>query len=115
MLIEKLVAGVVQVETAIGPRYLVPSFVQRLYLLWTFRNFPILPHAVLSKRQQRMIDRMCGEQRFASLPYVQGMEDLPLIGTVERRPAIGIDALPPRRPPASAPASVLPAGVRQQG
>jgi len=114
MLIEKLVAGVVQVDTPIGPRYIVPSFVQRVYLLWTFRNFPILPHAVLSRRQQRIIDRMCGEQRFASVPYVEGTDDLPVIGTVERRPAIRMDALPPRRPAASAPA-VLPAEVRQQG
>ena len=55
MLIEKLAAGVVQVKTPIGPRYVMPSFSQRLYLVWMFRNFPILPHAVLSGRQQRMI------------------------------------------------------------
>ena len=54
MLIEKL-AGllgdkVVQVRTPIGPRYIMPSFLQRVYLLWMFRNFPILPHAVLNRR-----------------------------------------------------------------
>ena len=65
MLIEKLADGVVRVQTAIGPRYLKPSFLQRVYLLWMFRNFPNLPHAVLSRRQQRLIDRMCAEQRFA--------------------------------------------------
>jgi hypothetical protein len=69
MLIEKLADGVVQVQTPIGPRYVMPSFLQRVYLLWTFRNFPILPHAVLNRRQQRMIDRMCREQRFASMAY----------------------------------------------
>ena len=49
MLIEKLAAGVVQVQTPIGPRYVMPSFLQRVYLLWMFRNFPILPHAVLNR------------------------------------------------------------------
>ena len=75
MLIEKLAAGVVRVQTPIGPRYVMPSFLQRLYLLWMFRNFPILPHAVLSRRQQRMIDRMCSEQSFASMAYADGMDE----------------------------------------
>ena len=101
MLIEKLTAGVVQVQTPIGPRYVMPSFRQRVYLLWMFRNFPILPHAVLNGRQQRMIDRMCSEQRFASMAYADGMDEAPVIGTVEHRPPIGADQLPPRRPMAS--------------
>ena len=100
MWIEKLAAGVVQVQTPIGPRYVMPSFVQRVYLLWMFRNFPILPHAVLGRRQQRMIDRMCSEQRFASFAYADGMHDTPVIGTIERRPPIMPDQTPPKRPPA---------------
>jgi hypothetical protein len=98
MLIEKLAAGVVQVQTPIGPRYVMPSFLQRLYLIWMFRNFPILPHAVLNLRQQRMINRMCSEQRFASMAYADGMDEAPVIGTVERRPPIGADQLSMRRP-----------------
>jgi len=114
MLIEKLAAGVVQVETPIGPRYVMPSFLQRVYLLWMFRNFPILPHAVLSRRQQRMIDRMCGEQRFASMAYADGMEEVPVIGTVERRPPVGTaDQWSPRRPVTSG-APGLAAEVRQR-
>jgi len=101
MLIEKLAAGVVQVQTPIGPRYVMPSFLQRIYLLWMFRNFPILPHAVLSGRQQRMIDRMCGEQSFASFAYADGMHEAPVIGTIERRPTVGNEPLPPRRPATS--------------
>ena len=97
MFIEKLADGVVQVQTPIGPRYVVPSsFLQRIYLLWMFRNFPILPHAVLSRRQQRLIDRMCSEQRFASTVYVAGADEAPVIGVVEQRPAVTND-LPPRR------------------
>ena len=113
MFIEKLAAGVVQVQTPIGPRYVMPSFLQRVYLLWMFRNFPILPHAVLNGRQQRMIDRMCREQRFASMAYADGMDEAPVIGTVEHRPPVGAEQLPPRRPAASD-ASGLAAEVRQR-
>ena len=115
MLIEKLAAGVVQVQTPIGPRYVMPSsFFQRAYLVWMFRNFPILPHAVLSRRQQRMIDRMCSEQRFASSAYSDGMSEVPVIGTVEHRPPRVATSQPPRHPPASEGPSVLPAELRQQ-
>lgn len=114
MLIEKLAAGVVQVQTPIGPRYVMPSFLQRVYLLWMFRNFPILPHAVLSRRQQRMIDRMCGEQRFVSMAYSDGMNEAPVLGTIEHRPAISADRLPPRRPMASEGGQSLAAEVRQR-
>ncbi len=113
MLIEKLAAGVVQVQTPIGPRYVMPSFLQRVYLLWVFRNFPILPHAVLSGRQQRMIDRMCSEQVFASLPYVDGLDEAPVIGIIERRPAIGTPELSPRRRPIAS-ETALAADARQR-
>jgi hypothetical protein len=113
MLIEKLAAGVVQVQTPIGPRCVMPSFLQRIYLLWMFRNFPILPHAVLSGRQQRMIDRMCSEQRFASMAYADGMDEAPVIGTVEHRPPMGSDQLPPRRP-AARESNALAAEARQR-
>jgi len=100
MLIEKLAAGVVEVQTPIGPRYVMPSFMQRVYLIWMFRNFPILPHAVLSRRQQRLINRMCSEQSFASMAYADGME-APVIGTIEHRPPVVTSTLPPRRPATS--------------
>jgi len=116
MWIEKLSDGVVQVQTPIGPRYLMPSFLQRVYFLWMFRHFPILPHAVLSTGQQRMIDRLCSEQRFVSMAYADGMDDAPVIGTVERRPnpKMGSDSLPPRRPVASESSSGLAAEARQR-
>lgn len=114
MLIDKLAAGVVQVQTPIGPRFVMPSFLQRVYLLWMFRNFPILPHAVLSARQQRMIDRMCSEQRFASMAYADGMNEAPVLGTIEHRPPIAADRLPPRRPMANEASGPLAAGARQR-
>jgi hypothetical protein len=115
MWIEKLAGGVVRVQTPIGPRYVMPSFFQRVHLLWMFRNFPILPHAVLSGRQQRMVDQLCSEQAFESMAYSgDGMEEAPVIGTVERRPAIGTAPLPPRRPAASENSRGLPAEVQQR-
>jgi hypothetical protein len=114
MWIDKLADGVVQVQTPIGPRYLMPSFLQRAYFLWMFRHFPILPHAVLSSWQQRLIDRLCSEQRFVSMAYADGLEDAPVIGTVERRQAKGPESLPPRRPVVSEGAQGLQAEVRQR-
>ena len=114
MLIEKLADGVVQVQTPIGPRFLMPSFLQRVYFVWMFRHFPILPHAVLSKGQKRMIDRLCSEQRFVSMAYADGMEDAPVIGTVEKRPKTGPDMFVPRRPVVSETASGLAAGIWQR-
>jgi len=114
MWIDKLADGVVQVQTPIGPRYLMPTFLQRVYFVWMFRHFPVLPHAVLSTGQKRMIDRLCSEQRFVSMAYADGMEDAPVIGTVERRPKMGPESLPVRRPAVSESASGLAAEVRQR-
>lgn len=114
MWIYKLADGVVQVQTPIGPRYIMPSFLQRAYFLWMFRHFPILPHAVLNSWQQRLIDRLCSEQRFVSMAYANGLEDAPVIGTVEKRQPTE-PLLPPRRPAASEGAQGLAAEVRQRG
>ena len=83
MWIDKLADGVVQVQTAMGPRYVMPSFLQRAYFVWMFRHFPILPHAVLNSWQKRLIERLCSEQRFVSMAYADGLQDAPVIGTVE--------------------------------
>jgi hypothetical protein len=114
MWIDKLADGVVQVQTPIGPRYVMPSFLQRAYFLWMFRHFPILPHAVLTSGQQRLIDRLCSEQRFVSMAYADGLDDAPVIGTVERRSATGSEPLPPRRPAVSEGSRGLAAEARQR-
>jgi hypothetical protein len=114
MLIEKLADGVVRVQTPIGPRYVMPSFRQRLYLVWMFRNFHILPHAVLNRRQQRLIDRLCAEQRFASMAYADGMDEVPVIGTIERRPAIGAEDLSARGATAAEGSRGMAAELRQR-
>lgn len=87
MWLEKLFAGVLRVLTPLGARYIQPSFVQRIYLLWIFRHFRVLPLQVLTPRQRRVIDALCVEPRFVPLTEKDGWE-APIIGTLERRPPI---------------------------
>ena len=86
-MLEKLFAGVLRVLTPLGPRYIKPSFAQRVYLLWVFRHFQILPLQVLTSRQRRIIDALCMEPRFVSQMDADGWE-APILGTLERRPPI---------------------------
>ncbi len=101
MWIEKLTDGIIQLDTAIGPRYVQPNLLQRAYLLWTFRNFVSLPHQVLRPRERRLIDRLRNENRFVSLS-VAGTSDRPIIGRVERRTPVPVEAVPIRKPVSSA-------------
>lgn len=87
MWMEKLFAGVLRVLTPLGPRYIKPSLTQRIYLLWIFRNFQVLPLQVLTRRQRRLIDALCVEPRFVSLAEPEGWEP-PVLGTLERRPPV---------------------------
>ena len=84
MWIEKISSSVLRVMTPLGPRYAKPSSRERLYLAWIFRHFPSLPEQVLSPRQQKLIERV--EREFPFQPDAQDPSELPLIGTVERRP-----------------------------
>jgi hypothetical protein len=115
MWLEKLLAGVLRVHTPLGPRYLKPSFAQRLYLMWVFRNFQSLPLKVLSSRQQDLIEAMCDENRFVS--WGIGFEDAPLLGTLEQRPSVPSHPAPPRRPSTSVESAVAPfaAEARRRG
>ena len=97
MSIQKLSGGVLRVLTPLGPRYLRPSLAQRIYLLWIFRNFSTLPVKVLTSRQLRLIDTICAEQK--SLATLG--DSLPLLGTLEERPPMASENLPPRRPNAN--------------
>jgi hypothetical protein len=104
MWLEKIFFGVLRVLTPLGPRYLKPSFWQRLHLLWIFRNFQTLPVKVLTLHQQRLLEVMCAENRFVS--FGVGVDDAPLLGTLEQRPPV--PPLPPRRPSSSVADSVAP-------
>ncbi|MGA7077241.1 MAG: hypothetical protein WBQ43_17085 [Terriglobales bacterium] len=97
MWIEKLTAGVVALDTPIGPRYVQPNLVQRAYLIWTFRNFFSLPQQVLRPWERRLIDRLWSENRFVSLSTA-GAPDRPVIGRIERRAPAQAEVLPFRKP-----------------
>jgi len=111
MWLEKLSYGFLRVLTPLGPRYLKPSLMQRVYLLWLFRNFATLPIKVLSARQQRRIERMCAAKGFVSLPM--GAVDLPVLGTLEQRPPIDVEGPPPRFPSRSVSETVAPFAADQ--
>jgi hypothetical protein len=87
MWIEKLFAGVLRVLTPLGPRYIKLSLAQRIYLLWIFRNFKMLPLQVLTSRQRLVIDALCVEPKFVSQTDTDGWE-APVLGTLERRPPV---------------------------
>jgi hypothetical protein len=105
MWLEKLTSGVLRILTPLGPRYLSPSFAQRLYLIWVFRHFETLPVKVLSPRQRRMIEFMCANNQFVSLDMA--MYSAPVLGTLEQRPPLPV-AAPARRSGASVRDSVGP-------
>jgi hypothetical protein len=114
MWIEKLTDGVLELDTPIGPRYIQPNFVQRAYLLWTFRNFVSLPQQVLSSWESRLIDRLWSENRFVSLSVVgismAGTHDRPVIGRIERRSKTSPEILPIRKPVAGSESAVAEQG-----
>jgi hypothetical protein len=91
MLIEKLSEGVLCILTPLGPRYLRPSFWDRLHLLWIFRHFHRLPQQVLSSREQRFIEMLCQSDQFVSGLRRNGLEDAPVIGTLEHRVPVFIE------------------------
>ncbi|MGA9527515.1 MAG: hypothetical protein WBS24_05320 [Terriglobales bacterium] len=106
MWIKKLLAGVLELDTSIGTRYLEPSLVQRARLLWTFRNFSSLPHQVLRPSELQLIDCLLEENRSISKRTLAA-DDRPIIGRVEGRverpePAEPGESLPMRKPATSA-------------
>jgi TonB family protein len=96
---QKVRTGLVELRTHIGPVYVSPSFWERIYLLWTFRNFQSLPKQVLNRHQQQLIDKLC---RAAILSRNGPIARTSIIGTVEN-----VDLIPDRKTEAAAPTSKL--------
>jgi hypothetical protein len=80
MWIARIFHGVLQVSTDSGARYLRLRIWERLCLLWTFRNFRILPQQVLTQRQRRLIHVICSHRQFANPEHI---DQLAVIGTIE--------------------------------
>jgi hypothetical protein len=111
MALERISRGVLRVLTPLGPRYLEPSLLQRIYLLWVFRNFDTLPVKVLSQRQQRRIEHICASRGFVTLLEPNGIVDTPILGTLEQRPPLELDSS--RRGPGSVREAVSPFAADQ--
>jgi len=82
MWIEKIRRGVLQVETDGELRFVEPSFAQRIQLLWTFRNFNVLPEHVLNQHERQLIGQLCQRSR----PVRRGVDTAmpgPIIGILE--------------------------------
>jgi hypothetical protein len=82
MWLEKLSDGFLQVLTDTGAHYVKPSFLERLRLLWMFRNFSILPQQVLTLRQRAFLSQVCAEQRMFRFWGPGEQERFHLIGTL---------------------------------
>ena len=63
MWMEKIRHGVLEVSTDQGVRYVHPGFLERVRLVWMFRNFHVLPQEVLTPHQRSLVDALCNEER----------------------------------------------------
>ena len=90
MLMEKIRHGVLQVSTDHGPRFVEPSLLERLRLIWMFRNFKLLPQEVLNQHEQALVRQLCDQ----GLGKRHDVNPDSVIGTVERQPS-----LPPKKRP----------------
>lgn len=94
VLINNLRWGVLRLLTPVGPRYVQPAFWERVYLLWVFRHFQVLPQNVLSRRAHSLIENLCMRQHSQSHGFLYAITDQPVIGTVDRVPQFGLEESP---------------------
>ena len=80
----KLRWGVLRLITPVGPRYFRPTILERIYLLWVFRHFDVLPQQVLSGMTVSLIENLCARSHLASNDLLYSITEQPVIGTVER-------------------------------
>jgi len=81
MSIAKIRDGLVEIFSDGESRYIRPTFWERLYLLWVFRNFHRLPLQVLSPGQQQMVERLAQRSQFPLRS--QHIDPLLVIGRAE--------------------------------
>jgi hypothetical protein len=100
VLLNKLESGFLRFETQQGLAVAEPTFWQRVYLLWTFRNFHQLSPLLLNPRQTALINDLFRQHAVTNVhEYEAGLE----IGIVEDfvPSAIEIDTMPTARCDAS--------------
>ena len=94
--LEQSGAPLLELRTDAGPVYVCPSRWQRVRLQWIFRHFYVLPPQVLSRRDQRLIEKL---SRSAVVTPSRPVPRDAVLGVVEKAPS---------KPPASAPRVVMP-------
>ena len=84
MYLKKLCGGVLHIQTANGLRCVELTGRERLTLLWLFRNFKILPEAVLGKTRRTFLETLLGSDRSQlRCAHNHAEDDDYVIGTVE--------------------------------
>jgi TonB family protein len=115
----KLRTGLLELRTNQDSVYATPSFYERLYLLWIFRNFHSLTRRVLTQRQQRFVDKLA-----ESATKLEGgaLHRPCLLGTIEDvgeiapgRKAAAVSAPKLVELPARKPISVMAPAVGSEG
>ncbi|MCI0349703.1 MAG: hypothetical protein L0Z53_09785 [Acidobacteriales bacterium] len=84
MLIEKIRRGVLQITTDAGTHYVQPSLFEKLQLLWTFRNFSVLPEKVLTDHERQFIGQLCEQRQLEKSSLRDFAKASCVIGTVDR-------------------------------
>ena len=79
----KLSRGFLEVSTDNGIQYVLPSFLERLRLMWIFRNFSVLSEQVLTARQQQLVSSLCSQERLVPSLDAKERQEKVLIGTLE--------------------------------
>ena len=64
MWMEKIRHGVLEVHSENGMSFVRPWLGERIRLLWTFRNFQLLPHQVLNQREVALVAGLLESGRF---------------------------------------------------
>ena len=84
MTLKKICGGVLHVQTANGLRCVELTGRERLTLMWIFRNFKLLPEAVLGKSGHDLLQSLLGSDRSQlRCAHNHAEDDDYIIGTVE--------------------------------
>ena len=84
MYLKKICGGVLHIQTANGLRCVELTGRERLSLLWLFRNFKLLPEAVLGTAAHRLMDTLLGSDRSQlRCAHNHAEDDDFVIGTIE--------------------------------
>ena len=102
MYLKKLCGGVLHIQTANGLRCVELTGRERLSLMWLFRNFKLLPEAVLKAGTRAFLQNLLGSDRSQlRCAHNHADDDDFVIGTVECVPMKKTSPSSARRPAAA--------------